>query len=85
MDIHEIREALKNEVATVVFKKRNGEIRTMICTLMPEYLPEGESSRVSGPPSEVTVTALDIEINEWRAFRYDSLISFETDEVTHMF
>lgn len=74
MNITEIRELLAREVATVVFTKRNGDERTMICTTLPQYTPEVQGT---SELSEEVVTCFDLEKEDWRSFRVDSVISID--------
>jgi hypothetical protein len=77
MNISELRELLRTDVATVVFSKKDGSSRTMICTTMKEYLPEAPS--VPSVVSPTVVTVWDLEQNGWRSFRFDSVKSIQTD------
>jgi len=77
MDITELRKLLSTDVATVVFSKKDGSKRTMICTTLSEYLPEAPS--VPSVVSPTVVTVWDLEQNGWRSFRFDSVKSIETD------
>jgi hypothetical protein len=77
MNISELRELLRTDVATVVFSKKDGTKRTMICTTSSEYLPEAPS--VPSVVSPTVVTVWDLEQSGWRSFRFDSVKSIETD------
>lgn len=64
-------------VALVVFKKKSGDLREMVCTtnvsLVPaSQQPKGTSTRVE--PVGI-VRAFDLNKNEWRSFYRDSVIS----------
>ena len=56
------------------FIKKNGEARTITCTLdegkMLGYVPK--SNKVKAKSKE-SLSVYDLEKNEWRAFRYDSV------------
>jgi hypothetical protein len=59
------------------FKKQDGTERKMRCTLnvrdIPEdKLPKGSSRKVP----EDSIAVFDIEKQDWRSFRYDSIIEF---------
>ena len=72
----EITEILKKGECEVVFTKKNGEERQMVCTLHPDYLPvqeEGEGGSKK-PPNDDVVTVWDVEAEGWRSFRIDSII-----------
>lgn len=80
MNIDELRELLKTDLATIVFTKKDGTKREMYCTLMPEYLPVIElDPRIKYAPSPFIVTVWDLEQNAWRSFKFESILSIETD------
>lgn len=67
---------LKQGEATVEFTKANGQNRVMRCTLqegiIPAYSEKGTPAKV---PSGETLVVWDLDINEWRSFRYDKITS----------
>lgn len=74
----ELKELLKNNIVEVVFQKANGEVRKMKATLNETYiLPVVGKGQVSNPDVQ---TVVDVEINEWRRFRLDSIISYKVIE-----
>ena len=81
MDIEALRELLKTDLVTVVFTKSNGTKREMHCTMLPEYLPamNEPNPNIKYGPSPTVVTVWDPEQNAWRSFKFDSLLSIETD------
>lgn len=79
MTIEELRKLLRTDIVTVNFTKKNGEIREMVCTTIPDYLPQPTSSTSSSVQSDEIVTVWDLEIGAWRSFRFDSLNSVDTD------
>ncbi|NDG30841.1 DUF2693 domain-containing protein, partial [bacterium] len=58
------------------FKKSNGEERVMNCTLKEDvvvpYQAKTENTKKQNPD---VLPVWDIDKNEWRSFRYDSVIS----------
>lgn len=70
-------EELKTNIVAVTFTKKNGDTREMVCTLIPEFLPEvtGTSQGYEG-----VTTVYDLEVQGWRSFRDDSVISYEVLE-----
>jgi len=62
----------------VFFKKKNGNIRHMICTLNPKLAPKIEETRVgnAGQTSEEVIPVWDLERFAWRSFRTDSVLVF---------
>ena len=65
---------LHNHDVTIHFRKKDGSTRIMECTLqegkVKEYTKKTERVKVV---SEDTCPVFDIEKNEWRSFRYDSV------------
>jgi hypothetical protein len=85
MDIDELREILKTELVTVVFTKKDGSKREMHCTMISEYLPVIElNPNIKYGPSPTIVTVWDLEQNAWRSFKFDSILSIETDNFNHV-
>ena len=82
MDITELRGLLNTDIVSVVFTKKDGSAREMICTTIPDYLPvqvTPVTSAVETKPDPAVVTVWDLEQNGWRSFRFDSVKSIETD------
>jgi hypothetical protein len=72
-----ILNTLSTTVALVEFTKVNGENRVMPCTLDPARLPatpftEGKVERKVNPDVQRVFCT---DKNEWRSFRFDSVIS----------
>lgn len=72
---------------SVKFNKTDGTIRTMLCTKNAEIIaenyvaPEKKTDRVRKDNPDVAVV-FDLEKNEWRSFRLDSVIEYVVvDEV----
>ena len=65
---------LRNHYVNVHFRKKDGTIRVMNCTLKEGYTLEYEkkTDRVK-TVSEDTCPVYDIDVKEWRSFRYDSI------------
>lgn len=65
----------------VVFKKKNGDLRTMICTNKLEDIPKElhpKGDKPAKPPSEEVFNVYDLEAKGWRSFRFDSVITMES-------
>ena len=75
-----ILSVLKTNVLTVEFKKKDGTLRTMNCTLAEDKVGtyEKKTDKVKTVSIE-TCPVYDTDLNEWRSFRYDSLTSFKFD------
>jgi len=72
-----------NAPMEIMFTKVNGDSRSMLCTLNPEYIPEDQLPKpkviVEGEKpkdmaiSDETLKVFDTEVQGWRSFRWDSL------------
>jgi hypothetical protein len=85
--IVELREWVTNTlhrgVTTVVFTKKDGTIRTMVCTLNESLMPVAhrpseramlsESDRANRKSNPDVRTCYDIEAGAWKSFRLDSI------------
>lgn len=69
-----IHGVLKNHNVEVVFVKKDGTERTMFCTLNENNVPVDKIPKNTGrsKPQE-SIAVFDIEKQEWRSFRFDSL------------
>lgn len=82
-----LKQILRENVVTVRFvKESTGETREMVCTLVEKYLPE-KKAPVKGAPEKAprkqnpdVCVVFDLQREEWRSFRYDSVIEFSTIE-----
>ena len=75
---------LKYGPVTVDFLKKDGTMRTMKCTLQESAIPtyEKKTERVRTTSTDESISVVDLEKNEWRSFRYDSIksVSFTLGE-----
>jgi hypothetical protein len=77
-----IKTLLHSNVCTITFVKTNGEEREMVCTLLEQFLPLQETN-TDNPiefrrrSSNESVAVWDLEKNDWRSFRYDSITSLK--------
>jgi hypothetical protein len=69
---------LKEIEVNLTFKKVNGEIRKMRCTLNEELIPEDKKSTGNGKRKspEDSIAVFDLDKQDWRSFRYESIIEF---------
>ena len=74
MKAWQMRQKLREGEVLVTFKKKNGEIRQMLCTLQHGVVPEVYGS---APPTDELVTAWDLEHGGWRSFKVASVVSFD--------
>jgi hypothetical protein len=73
---------LKSQMVQVTFKKASGDVRVMKATLNPSLLPEKSQVVESLPGKAAPETAcrvFDTEKQQWRSFRWDSVVSVEVD------
>lgn len=68
---------LKSAVYEVTFMKVNGEKRVMPCTLVSDYLPESDASKVHNDKevNKAVIRAFAIDKQAWRSFKVDNVIS----------
>lgn len=72
-----------NDEVSVKFTKKDGSERTMLCTLNEQKIPFDKLPKVKEPTEETTTVAsttdavrvFDVEKQEWRSFRFDSIKS----------
>jgi len=86
MDYSAIQEKLESDRCWVTFRKVNGDLRTMWCTLKKEYLPEQKDiSEVINKPEDdpKTIAVWDLEKQAWRSFRIESVVRFEINSYLH--
>ncbi len=83
-----LKEKLQHGIGSVEFKKSDGSIRTLLCTLVPDLLPLvveeydefGNTIRKATKKENPEVLAVwDLDNEDWRSFRYDSVISIAVD------
>ena len=73
-----IKGVLQNETAELTFRKKDGTLRTMKASLRSDDIPEVEkkTDRVKKSNDEA-LSVIDLELNEWRSFRYDSVVEIK--------
>lgn len=72
---HSVKRALESSVYGIVFRKLDGTLRVMRCTLDKKHLPEIESSKPIVDYDNDLLTVWDLDIEGWRSFHVSSLIS----------
>jgi hypothetical protein len=68
---------LQNNICEVTFVKANGDHRTMICTLIPDHLPEQDPQATTTPQPDDLVRVWDLEEGAWRAFKPSRLVDIK--------
>ena len=73
-----VKGILRRETATLTFQKKDGTMRVMKASLREEDMPsyEKQTERVRAVNDEV-LSVVDLEKNEWRSFRFDSIKKIE--------
>ena len=71
--------ALRNGEVDLSFTKvKDGEVRQMKATLVSDLIPEDKRPKSDKEPNnhEVACRVFDLSLQDWRSFRYDSLLTF---------
>lgn len=72
-----IQARLSDGPCQVIFTKRDGTDRTMICTTKRDLvIPYEKKTDRTKPENNETCFVFDLEKKEWRSFRYDSVKGF---------
>lgn len=77
-----LQDILPQKIVKVDFLKADGSPRTMRCTLNPAYIPEdmlNEDDSVPVQKDPNLYKVWDLDKNEWRSFRKERILSFETE------
>ncbi len=78
-----VKHMLSKNKVTVVFTKKDGTERTMLCTTKAEFMPEVVTESVEPKRQKKenldTLSAYDLEKQDWRSFTIKSIksVSFE--------
>lgn len=75
----EIQEILKKSVAKVEFKKKDGSIRTMRCTLREDFLPKMDSIDSKRKKSETSLSVWSVDDGGWRSFIVENVQKIEVE------
>ena len=71
-----LKNVLRECLVAVEFVKKDGTTRKMICTLLQDKIPSEKSPKNSGKAeSKESLAVFDVEKQDWRSFRYDSVTS----------
>jgi hypothetical protein len=82
LDREDMKSRLKNGVCKVSFTKVNGETRVMHCTLNESMIPQknsDEDKRYERKENDGVIAAWDLDKQDWRSFRVDSVTSFSSE------
>lgn len=77
----EILSTLRENTVNLSFTKvKDGEVRNMTATLMQNQIPSEKMPKSGSVDQTVggesTVRVFDLDLQEWRSFRIDSLLTF---------
>jgi hypothetical protein len=73
-----LRGLLRSEKVTVLFTKKDGSERKLICTLKEDKIPSEKVPKNTGKAkSEESIAVFDLEKSDWRSFRFDSVKKVE--------
>ena len=78
-----LKKTLFENVVNVLFIKKDGTERQLICTLKPDLLPvqtDLEEAVQKKTPNPDVLAVWDIENKGWRSFRYDSILGYMVHE-----
>lgn len=78
INIDGLVKSLNDSLVRVNFRKINGEIRIMYCTLVENTIPLDKRPKMikEVKKEDQSITVFDTYIGDWRAFRKDSIISY---------
>ena len=71
-----LKSHLKHGPVTVVFTKKDGTERAMLCTIKPDLVhpvEEGTEPKREKKTNEDVMSVYDLEVKGWRSFRWDSV------------
>ena len=69
-----LKQKLNEGTMKVTFIKQDGTHRVMNCTTNPKVIPETASTRKSVD----IMTVFDVDVKDWRSFRWDRVKNVET-------
>lgn len=83
----ELKPMLVESVCWVCFRKANGDHRVMRGTLKSELLPPklelvDDKPKVKKASNPDVQNLFDLDINRWRSFRWDSLVTYESEPLS---
>ena len=79
----EIVNTLRESVVDLSFTKvKDGEVRQMKATLVSDKIPTDKMPKTDAnenlKKNQTAVRVFDLDLNDWRSFRVDSLLTFNT-------
>lgn len=77
MQREELRNRLKTATQRVVFIKKNGERRVMVCTLRPDVVKSYDFKDIPRKEPDNLLTVWDCDVQNWRRINLNTLQSVE--------
>ena len=75
----EMQQLLSEEVVHVKFTKKDGDTRLMNCTRAEKFIPTDKRPKSGNEKkNEALEVVFDVDINEWRCFRWNSVIEWQS-------
>ena len=78
MTKQELKDKLKTNNLKIIFTKKDGSDRTMICSLNPDSLKEQKSEETitldRRKDSDYVISVIDVELGEWRSIIIDNIV-----------
>ena len=72
----EMQSFLREGVCEIIFTKADGTERSLLGTLRSDYVDSVGTPGTGRESSDEIMRVIDVEIEEWRAFRIDSVKEF---------
>jgi hypothetical protein len=73
-----LKDLLRESAITVTFTKKDGSERAMYCTLLENKIPAEKTPKGTGKKeNSESLAVFDLEKEEWRSFRWDSVKKIE--------
>ena len=73
-----LKSLLREAPITVTFTKKDGSERAMYCTLLEDKIPTEKAPKGTGKKENFdSLAVFDLEKEEWRSFRWDSITKIE--------
>lgn len=73
---------LRSNVCDVIFTKKNGEERTMHCTLMESKIPKLETAETRRETTSDRIVVYDLSKEGWRSFLPETVETFAVHKDT---
>lgn len=77
MTKQELKDKLKTNNLKIIFTKKDGSDRTMICSLNPDFLKVTKTETETldrRKDSDYVISVIDVELGEWRSIIIDNIV-----------